>query len=52
LLGALADDDSLEDVQYSIYVRQRLERGLREADESKLIELDEVERRMGRWLGE
>jgi len=52
LLEALPDDASLEDVQYSIYVRERIERGRREADESRFIEQDEVEIRMRRWLDE
>ena len=52
LLEALPDDASLEDVQYSIYVRERIERGRREWDESRLVEQDEVESRMRRWLNE
>ena len=52
LLEALPDDASLEDVQYSIYVRERIERGRREADQGKVIEQDAVESRMGRWLDE
>jgi hypothetical protein len=50
MLEALPDDASLEDVQYSIYVRERIERGRSEADESRVIEQDEVENRMRRWL--
>ncbi len=52
LLESLPDDASLEDVQYSIYVRERIERGQREAGEGKVIEQDEVESRMSRWLDE
>jgi hypothetical protein len=52
LLESLPDDASLEDVQYSIYVRERIERGRREASEDKLIPQDEVESRMRRWLDE
>jgi hypothetical protein len=52
LLEALPDDASLEDVQYSIYVRERIERGRREASEDKLIGQDEVEGRMQQWLDE
>jgi len=50
LLESLPDDASLEDVQYSIYVRERIERGRREGDDGKLIEQDEVESRMCRWV--
>jgi hypothetical protein len=50
LLEALPDDATLEDVQYSIYVRERIERARREVGEGKLIEHGEVEDRMRRWL--
>lgn len=52
MLEALPDDASLEDVQYSIYVRERIERARREADEGRLIPQDEMENRMRRWLDE
>jgi hypothetical protein len=47
MLDTLPDDTSWEDIQYSIYVRERIERGLREAGEGKLIGPEEIERRMG-----
>lgn len=50
LLEALPDDASLEDVQYSIYVRERIERARREAAEGTVIDQSEVESRMERWL--
>lgn len=49
ILDALPDDATWEDVQYSIYVRERVERGRREAEENRLIDQDEMERRMQRW---
>lgn len=52
LLESLPDDASLEDVQYSIWVRERIERGRREGSEGKLIQQDEIESRMRRWLDE
>jgi predicted transcriptional regulator len=52
LLESLPDDASLEDVQYSIYVRERIERGRREANDGKLIDQDDVENRTSRWLDE
>ena len=39
MVDALPDDANWEDVQYSIYVRERVERGRREADEEKLLVL-------------
>ena len=52
MLDSLPNDANWEDIQYSIYVRERIERGRREADEGKLIDQEEIERRMKRWLDE
>jgi predicted transcriptional regulator len=51
-LDTLPDDASWDDVQYSICVRDRVERGRREADEGKLIPHEEVEVEMKQWLDE
>ncbi len=50
LLDQLPDDATYEDIQYRIYVRQKIERGIKDADDGKLIEQEEVEARMTRWL--
>ena len=52
LLETLPEDVTLEDVQYSIYVRERIQRARKEADLGNLIEQQEVEHRMRRWLDE
>ena len=52
MLDSLPDETTWEDVQYSIYVRERVERGKAEAAAGKLVEQDEIESRMERWLGE
>jgi len=52
ILDSLPDNASWEDIQYSIYARERIERGRREADSGKLIDQEEIEQRMERWLGE
>jgi len=49
MLDILPDDVSWEDIQYSIYVRERIERGRREADGGKVIDQEEIESRMKRW---
>jgi predicted transcriptional regulator len=48
LLDTLPETASLEDIQYAIYVRERIERGLREAADGKVIDQDEVEARVAR----
>ena len=50
LLDRVPDDASLEDIQYHIYVCQKVDRGLKAADEGRVLTQDEVERRMARWL--
>jgi hypothetical protein len=44
------DGATWEDIQYSIYVRERIERGQLEAEQEQLIDQDEVEVRKDRWL--
>ena len=50
VLEALPEEASLEDIQYHLYVLQRIERGRRDVEEGRVISQDEVERRMSRWL--
>jgi len=52
MIETLPDDATWEDVQYSIYVRERIERGRREATDGKILDEDDVERRMKPWLTE
>lgn len=51
MLDRLPDDSSFEDIQYHIYVREKIERGLDEIEAGRLLSQQEVERRMSRWLG-
>jgi predicted transcriptional regulator len=50
LLEELPEDSSLEDIQYHIYVRQKIQKGLEAARRGELISQQEVEKRMARWL--
>lgn len=52
LIDQLPDDATWEDIQYSIYVRERVERGLLEAREGKFLNQGDVEERMKRWLND
>ena len=51
MLDRLPDDASYEDIQYHIYVREKIERGLKDVDEGRVLSQEEVERRMSKWLG-
>jgi hypothetical protein len=52
MLDALPDDATWEDLQYSLYVRERVERGRRETDQESLLSQEEIESRMKQWLDE
>jgi len=51
ILEKVPDEASLEDIQYQIYVRQRIDRGLDDVKQGKTISQQEMEARMSRWLG-
>jgi hypothetical protein len=50
LLSKLPDDCSLEDIQYHLYVIEKVRNGLEAADSQ--VSQGEVERRVGKWLTE
>ena len=52
LLRRLPDDCSVEDVQYHLYVMEKVRRGLERADKEGVIEHDEAEARFSKWLTE
>ena len=52
LLDALPEDSSFEDIQYHIYVREKVERGRKAVEENRVFTEEEVERRLSKWLGE
>lgn len=50
ILDHLPAEASLEDIQYHIYVRQKIERGLKEIDDGQTISQETIEARMSKWL--
>lgn len=50
LLDELPDDVSYEDIQYHIYVREKVERGRQQVREGRFVSQEEAERRTSRWL--
>ncbi len=50
LLEQLPENASLEDIQYHIYVRQKIQMGLDAEADGKVISQAEAEKRMARWL--
>lgn len=50
LLSKLPDDCSLEDIQYHLYVIEKVSHGLEAADSEGTISQEDVEQRLGKWL--
>ncbi|HEY4054844.1 MAG TPA: hypothetical protein VGL74_13930 [Terriglobales bacterium] len=52
LLNRLPDDASVEDIQYHLYVLDKVRRGLEDARVNGAIPQEEVESRLNKWLTE
>jgi len=50
LLEQLPSDASYEDIQYHIYVREKIDHGLRDVKEGRVLSQEDVEQRMSKWL--
>jgi predicted transcriptional regulator len=51
ILKRLPDDCSLEDIQYHLYVLQKIHRGLKDAEEGRIYTQEQVKKMMSKWLG-
>jgi predicted transcriptional regulator len=51
MIHRLPEDASLEDIQYHLFVLQKVERGLNDAEAGRVVPQDEVEERLQKWLG-
>ena len=49
LLDKLPDDCSLEDVQYHLYVAEKINRGIERAEKEGTLSHDEVEGKLRKW---
>ncbi|HTW56955.1 MAG TPA: hypothetical protein VMD99_02370 [Terriglobales bacterium] len=52
LLNKLPDDCSVEDVQYHLYVLDKVRRGLKDAQVNGTLSQEQVETRLAKWLTE
>ena len=50
ILDYIPDDASFEDIQYHIYVCQKVERGRRDIEQGRVVSQEEMERRFSKWL--
>ena len=49
LLQKLPDDCTFEDVQYHLYVIEKIRKGIERAESEGAISQEEVERRLAKW---
>lgn len=49
LLQKLPDDCTFEDVQYHLYVVEKIRRGIERAESEGAVSQEEVERRLAKW---
>lgn len=49
LLDKLPDDCSVEDIQYHLYVVEKINRGIERAEKEGTLSQEEVERKFSRW---
>ncbi|OUS14727.1 hypothetical protein A9Q88_13065 [Gammaproteobacteria bacterium 50_400_T64] len=49
LLKTLPEDCTLEDVQYHLYVIEKIQRGVKRADNEGVLDQQAVEEKFGKW---
>jgi predicted transcriptional regulator len=52
MLDEIPEDATFEDIQYHLYVLAKIERGLADIEEGRVLTAEEVDVRLSRWLGE
>jgi len=50
LLSELPDNSTMEEIQYCLYVRQKIQRGLDDIEAGRVSSQGDVEKRMDKWL--
>jgi len=50
LLDKLPDNCTIEDIQYHLYVIEKVQRGIERAEKEGTIEQKEVEKRLSKWI--
>ncbi len=50
LIQQLSDDCTYEDIQYHLYVKQKVMRGLKALEEGRYISHEEVKQKLSKWL--
>ncbi|MDL1959339.1 MAG: hypothetical protein LWX01_10235 [Deltaproteobacteria bacterium] len=48
-LKEIPDNSTLEEIQYHLYVRQKIQRGIKDVEERRTYSQKEMEKRMEKW---
>ncbi len=51
LLSRLPDNCSLEDIQYHLYVLQKIEKGMDDIKKGRVFTQQQVEKKISKWIG-
>ena len=49
LIEQMPDDCTVEDILYELYLKQKVDKGLQDIREGRVVEHEEVRQRMARW---
>ena len=50
MIKTLPNNAGMEDIIEAIYVRQKIQKGLKDSDEARLFTLEEAKERLAKWL--
>jgi hypothetical protein len=50
LVQSLPEDCTIEDIQYHLYIREKVESGLKAIEDGAVVSEDEADRRIQEWL--
>ena len=51
MLDSLPENSSFEDIQYHLYVLEKVKRGLQRAETEGSVAHEDAKARLGKWLG-
>lgn len=52
MLGNIPESSSYEDIQYHIYVLEKIKKGISDVENKNTFTEDEVQKRLSKWLKE
>jgi hypothetical protein len=50
MLSKIPDDSTLEDIQYNLYVLEKINRGIKRAEQDETVSHENVKKQFAKWL--